>query len=758
MRSYFDSQGLLPTFVESSRTGAHIAESALNKFSELQQGMTNASSPPVSSATFPYVKFTEALKQEVTKHSSSLPSKCPLSALYHGASCYFQHQQITNAKSAGGTPKTIREMLYFLAALQFSPQYDEFDRYVTGHFKTLTGNKSGKDFELKLQVADSGISTKATEKSGGNTLSAADLKSYITSTFLLPPSLLGWLQEPSTSREPWLYELFCNPAFQFKYPSGAALFSTISNYAYALQFQLSFLYIQCRDTYTKACGWNQCTFGRGVNAAGKGVPSHICKAYNCGDNNVNCSHNGTGGATQCKHNKKDDPTCGTSDNLSPLQAFLTDNLNGFSRGNPGTSDHLAFCSGPMCHVPMGFDGHLKGDKKTGGNLYNALGSFCGGFNTPLRQLSEKLGCLTKRTPRTLGDLFGFAWHLNGQLFNQKFHEPLRAVIQKSTTQTLSTFLTSINALQATSLLSNSIAKLAEVSFWNTPDSYGLASLLAANLFNLNKHCHKEKDGKITHNIGGCTTSPNDMWSLFQPVRAKPIGGSTTDLYDACRKGNCGGYLSPLTHSSGATYAPDHASVYLSWLAYLTDDFHEWFQNLLDEFNNIDCSKTGCRSKAGGKAACTSQHKGTHGTGSDACSCDSVIHCGGVLPVLYRHGFQFYSPHTLSGGNNGTTKRSCDKFHDALSNVLAEGTPLTKLLETIDSFLYAIMWEFFSKLSAFWAVYICIILYTFFFLLDTLRVRSHLHFPSSNRIAPISLLGTGKAPALTKLTKLTYFIP
>ncbi|GIX61349.1 variant erythrocyte surface antigen-1, alpha subunit [Babesia caballi] len=261
------SQGFLSPYVDTNKRGAQIASSAFSGFTEFGTAATSLSSSKSS-----YASFTKELQKNVTTNGNNLSSDCPLSALFYGASYYFRYQQITTAKSAGGTPKTIREMLYFLAALQFSPQYDAFDGYVTEYFKTLTGNKSGEDFELKLQVADSGITSKPGSTSSSDTLSAADLKSYLASTFVLPPSLLGWLQghSASISDEPWLHSLFSNSQLNLSIPSsGPGIFGALSNYAYALQFQLHFLYQQCSNTYTVGCGWNQCTFGKDMNKSSK---------------------------------------------------------------------------------------------------------------------------------------------------------------------------------------------------------------------------------------------------------------------------------------------------------------------------------------------------------------------------------------------------------------------------------------------------------------------------------------------------------
>ncbi|GIX64965.1 variant erythrocyte surface antigen-1 family protein [Babesia caballi] len=518
LRFYFDSQGLLPTFVESSRTGAHIADSALKVFqTEFSKGMA-----ATSSSTFTYASFTKELREKVSTQSSC--SDCPLSALFHGASCYFQCQQIKVADKASRSPQTIREMLYFLAALQFSPQYDAFDSYVTSHFNVLLGNKSQNknDSELKLQVAVSGSSKT------GETLSAADLKSYITSTFLLPPSLLGWLQEPSTSDEPWLHSLFSNSQFKLSIPSsGAGIFSALSNYAYALQFQLSFLYIQCRNTYTVGCGWQECKFGQKINESSKDavVASHICPTgCTSGEQHSSGDHSQGG----CQH-----ANCGTT-KASPLQAFLTDKLIGFSRGHPSDpSSHLGSCSGSLCHVPMGFDGKLCAEASSGLNIAYALGSFCGGFNTPLRQLSEKLGCLTKRTPRTLGDLFGFLWHLNGQLF------------------------ATLNNITSAGWFGELKDKL--------PFSYQLKSDSGQKLKTFVGTAHTDSNSHSTADLTSLYSLKCDQQGL-----------------------NCGPYLYPLTHSDGATYAPRNAFTYLSWVLYLTDELYESLQEFLDTFNGHAC--------------------------------------------------------------------------------------------------------------------------------------------------------------------------
>ncbi|GIX64797.1 variant erythrocyte surface antigen-1 family protein [Babesia caballi] len=739
LKDFLYSMWFGPSRLQGTKNGKHVADSALQKFQELSSAKSEKS----------YAEFVKKLRENGVNQwkqessGSSATTSYFLSGIYFLSQAYFQHQQSQRAKEALKPPSTIRQMLYFLATLQFSPQYDAFDSYVTEYFKTLTGQDNPKDHELALQVADSGTSDT------GNTLSAADLKSHLLSTAIFIPGALGVIQGPGATEksEPWLHSLFSNSQFNFNIPSsGAGIFGALSNYAYALQFQLHFLYQQCSNTYIKACGWNPCSYGSDINKSlgGKTFFTHICPTGCTTDGHSSGTHD----KVPCEHNG-----CGKRPmKPSPLQAFLTDKLEGFSRRHPSDqSSHLATCSGYMCHVPMGFNPNdlraAPGGNTQGSHISATLKPFCGGFNTPLRQLSEKLGCLTKRTPRTLGDMFGFTWHLNGQLFmGGKTADKALAEFFKSIGLdnyagriqiTPLTFYNKVYAKIATlkppsasNVIETALSLFPGLPFWYNLFMVKPDDSLPAVLFKVKNIPHQ------TANPPQYNGHHNDLYSLYNPV-------CTT------QEKNCGPYLDPLTHSDGATYNPAHASIYLSWVLHLSDDLQSWFQDMLDEFKNTDCSKTGCMG-----TKCNSHAPGTHGI---SCNCDSVVHCGGTLPLLYRHGFRYYSPLELMRGSKDNTKRQCSDFATQLQSIV-NGDPLSNLLTSIDDFLYAIRWEFFSKLSFFWTIYTGLILYTFFFLLDTLRLRSHLHFPSSNSIAPISLLTLGKAPALRTFTKLVYFIP
>ncbi|GIX65987.1 extracellular matrix-binding ebh, putative [Babesia caballi] len=240
-----------------------------------------------------------------------------------------------------------------------------------------------------------------------------------------------------------------------------------------------------------------------------------------------------------------------------------------------------------------------------------------------------------------------------------------------------------------------------------------------------------------------------------PRKPSQYNGTHNDLYSlfnsTCSEPKCGPYLYPLTHSDGATFAPTHASTYLSWVLYLTDDLYESLQAFHERFSSLKC--TGCKNDS----KCQPHNPGDH---ASQCTCPSIVDCADVLPLLYRDGFRFLSAFRLKGmkkessekgyTQTAETKRQCSAFATQLQSVIS-GNPLTKLLESIDDFLFLFRYYFLGNLSAFWTIYMCLILYTFFFLLDTLHLRSHLKLTSSHTVPHLALLTSGKPLPITKLT-------
>ncbi|GIX61089.1 variant erythrocyte surface antigen-1 family protein [Babesia caballi] len=674
------------SYMNENMTGTSVVRNVLDK--NFEEFKTAASANSYSD----FLKEFRSKGQQTWHSTPSVNNSNYLSGIYILCSCYFQCQQIKVADKASRSPQTIREIIYFIAALHFSPHYDAFHGYVTSHFQTITGKESSNnDFDLTIQVADSSKTSNGTD-----TLSAADLKSYLTSTFHLAPAFIGLLQGSSTYDDPWLHRLFANSEFSFRYPSsGAALFYALADYTYALQFQLSFLYKQCEYSYDNGCGWFYCKYGNNVQV--NGVKSHLCTQED-GD----CSSTG-----------------------SPLQAFLTDNLPGLCRKHPGTSSHLATCSGYLCHVPMGFKSdQLRTENKLGGHIVISLKPFCGSSTTPLRQLCGTLTCLSKRAPRSLSDLFGFYWQVTGQLFNKLKTQDKTPTLDNA----LSTLLQKLSTV-GENLLYASLTENVKA--------------IGRHFFGLSWHCHKKSGWQTVKRTGAngyCDDHSNsnkacDLMSLY-------------DSECTQNSATCGKYLEPLGISYGATFADKYAFTYLSWATYLTDDLYESLQEFLDTFNGLKCAS--CKSN------CSSHSSGSHGT-SDGCKCRSVVECSDVLTHLYSNGFSFHNAYWLRGRDytkgrwqENSNKRTCANFHTQLQSVIS-GEPLSNLLTSIDRFLYLFRYYFLSNLSAFWIIYVCIILYTFFFLLDTLHLRLHLKLTSSHTVPPLALLTSGTPLPVTKLT-------
>ncbi|GIX65240.1 variant erythrocyte surface antigen-1 family protein [Babesia caballi] len=688
-----------------------------------------------------FTGFLSALLKNVPTHSASFTPGKAFVGLHIAAQAYFAHKRSTNPKASPNPPSSIRTMLYWLSGLTITAQFGELLDHINSIFP------SGP-----ISVAISG------SPQTGETLSADDVAGHLVESCVTASRVLSTIQGRSVSGNPLLHDIYCSS--DFSYPSsGRALFNALSNYTYALQFQLHFLHRQCSRVSTYGSRWRQCKYGQSINTHSMGqiVESHICPVKcNQQDHNNSNRH-----PRKCKHDN-----CGQeSSKASPLQAFLTDNLRGFyitQQSVPESLNHLEnHPPGAMCHVKMGFQAkNLRKDPGTGGNIYRTLEPFCGSPTSSLRQLCEELQCLVKRAPRDLGDIFGFYLQLVGQLFNARMTlKALSGTVLTSLDVSDEFETIAINLYPSLkgsydqikshkhppvpSGLSRSLKTISKnLPFWFQLFMVDDSRDMAGALFDLRQHCHNQNgvsDTSKHYDPSGeacahTTDNAADLWSLYYPQ-------CTGQNY-------CGKYLFPLCHSIGSTFAPKFAVTYLSWVLYLGDDLQSGFRQMLDDFNDIKC---------------TSHLETSHRSG---CSCSSVVHCSGVLPLFYTNGFRFTDAEALNGWTYDSTRsqawqynpgnvKTCANFHSQLSNVLSEGAPLHNLLLAIDEFLYYVRFRFMSMVSSFWLCSLAILLYFIFYGIDVLHLQSHAHFPSSHIMPPIGLLTTGKGPALTKLT---YYMP
>ncbi|GIX62670.1 uncharacterized protein BcabD6B2_21050 [Babesia caballi] len=721
----------------SSYRGEDVFEKIMkDKFKEF----TTANEKSLTS----YTGFLRCLQSKLNSAISSQPPTADLEdghtlvSLYLISSAYFAGQRAKKADQAKNParPSTIREMLYWLSHLPLNPQFGEF----LDHFD--------KPFPSgPLPIADSGY----VGVSGTQYLTADNLRDYIIALCVSAPGVLGSIQGSQNS-DPFLHEIYCSP--EFLYPSTAPEFlKVLCDYSYALQFQLYFLYTQCYNR-SHSSGWRACRYGSTVQPHNK---SHICPIISeC--QNMNCQHNSP--KENCKHTDTSEG-CGTGSKPSPLQAFLTDKLEGFCRKQSGSVSHLSSCSASsLCHTPMGFAGNIRQDAKQGNIIYRVLTTFCGSPSAPLRQLCEKLIGVTKRMPRTPGDMFGFYWYLDSQLFNksqiigdlstlhtalQQYWTPWGVAQELSNAFTYNrsyALLPTLSATATSSGLSQSIKALkASVALF----PFLFQADLPNALHDLASHCHVIEGNTLRHNTK-CSSFSISKPDKVGDLCSLSMCNGIDDRIDP-NNGLCGAYLEPVVYSAGATYVPSFTPTYLTWIVYLTDEFYESLSTLLDAFNGVTCSTCGRGS--------SNPLNGPHGL-ANSCQCKSIPQCADVLPLLYSRGFQFYDAASLTGWDHSkkkhtaASKRKCHAFGTVLSNVLSEGSPLHNLLLAIDNFLYYLRIQFMSLVSTFWLCSLAILLYFIFYGIDVLHFKSHVHFPSSHEVSPIGLLTTGKQLPMTKL--------
>ncbi|GIX66416.1 uncharacterized protein BcabD6B2_58520 [Babesia caballi] len=159
--------------VAKSQQGRIVVKSAMQGFNEFKATQLEGPNAHLKTPYHAFLnKLTSNLNDAINPSSSTLTNQT-IPALYHIARLYFRHQHGRNADRTR-PPSSIREMLYWLSGLQFSPQYDSLQSHISGVFRSLLGKPAiTEDADLSLPVADS-----ASYKND-NKLSAFDLKGYL---------------------------------------------------------------------------------------------------------------------------------------------------------------------------------------------------------------------------------------------------------------------------------------------------------------------------------------------------------------------------------------------------------------------------------------------------------------------------------------------------------------------------------------------------------------------------------------------------
>ncbi|GBE63101.1 hypothetical protein, conserved [Babesia ovata] len=626
----------------------------------------------------------------------------PLVKLFNQLNTYYEVCHLKH----NGSPKypcSIRDMLSYFCGLPHTNVYTQIEKYCTDTLNEkdkATGRFPNRDDEVINRILDS------------------NLRDSLSLTCKYAYTSLVAIQGHGHGFDQADYPYACNfrdNSRGFYYPQKVPeLLHILKDICRRVLRQFTFLRGRCRAN-SQMRGWRECHYGRDVGGSSWDCNDRQCANLACplspnqkGNQRANQSTNQI-----CEQH----PKCGVK---SPLQAHLTDSLPGclpHKLTSVGCSSKCLSCPkgspGQQCITPMGFWDLSNAGSVTrkGSDLYNVLATFCHNANSPLCALLWCLLCLNPYPPSSLGDMFALycnamqAWHST---------EYGHSALHKS----------KINGS-----IGNSFPF--ETSLHN---DYSAESLTDA-LYNL--HCAN----------GDHNGDPNDNNHCgLQSLSTMP---NTKDSMQCSVKGStCGPYLQPLSFHSYHTFAPKHAGMYLSWIAYLTWNFWILLNELLNSFKNISCKSLGCSS-----CNCAPGKHGIYDTekSKESCHCDSIVDCQGSLNTFYKYGLTYRVPKELM---KSPTKKTCDDFVNQLTKVLNSQYFIT-LFDEIDKFFYCIRSPFMLTLLTLWSLSLLYLLHIAVLRLDVLRIRSHLRSPSSHRIAAQSLLAAARLKALANIK---YFSP
>ncbi|GFE55586.1 variant erythrocyte surface antigen alpha subunit, putative [Babesia ovis] len=545
-----------------------------------------------------FAQYLDQLRQKTTSDTDKMKSQLAENALIKlNILCagYFRslHRPQDLHSRNPRTPRTVREILYWLTSLPYCPVYRVLIKKIKDMFRRVG---SGKDGSITFY-------------SGNNkscTISDENCTTFLLAGALAAPLVLLSIQDTIESLVPKvgggkgdstridIHDMYANYLFKFSYPvTETQSYYLLQDCLVALYFQLYFLKQQCNWNRSDGFDWTRCKYGNGVDC--DGCPSWICQV---GDRTA---HTGTG-KDKCGKSGENKP--------SPLQAFLCDCLPGFTcskvkgflDGNgkgklnnisgylscyPPFTEHLGHPTvpGTECPVPMGFTGCFKGStpalgaggsgsagSAVGGKGGAAAGSPMDGLslnaildayaNDDLRdsclyQITRCICSLTRRVPRSTGTLYGFFYGLGAMLYKGD---------GGGQGQQSGSGVSNDNAKKFLDTLKQ---ELSCCPGYRNPDCLMIA------VYDWRGQTHEEKNAKNGN-------SYNNGYH----------GNGTLDSLHNCEtpSATCGKYLHPLTGSLYNSVATQYCDTYLSWILYLSGRLQDGLKALLKEFNCIDCNR------------------------------------------------------------------------------------------------------------------------------------------------------------------------
>ncbi|GBE61907.1 hypothetical protein, conserved [Babesia ovata] len=488
------------------------------------------------------------------------------------------------------------------------------------------------------------------------------------------------------------------------YPGDAdALLCLLYDVLKRLHHQLYLLYRRCLYN-TRYGGWLDCWYGRGVGGSAWRCNTMQCANQIC-DQQCNQTHNQI-----CNQRCDQHPKCGLK---SPLQSFLEDGLVGFLPHDVSPKDTCVRCSGCdtespglPCKTPMGLSNitRLASRASQGRSIMDVLGAFCGGASSPLTRLCGYLECLLTRPPRTPDDLFAFYYQFICDWTQSVEHR--KAAFEDA---------------------------VGDACFWQRG-----VTLDVSTVFGTSDH-------------GTLPNMPHLTGDLFSLVECNGTPNSAPSH-------PCGPYLKPLGHDVRATFAKEHAHLYLSWVVYLTETFYDFLRELLQdcERNCADATSV-CHARSCDNQCPAKQRPLAHGSGH-LDSCPSIADCDSTTPTLFQYGFVHRDAHSLAGSTHGhAAKRTCQDLCTALQVVVKQMNPLHRLAhETIPEFLYRIRAPFLFTIITLWLIATIYILHSLLYRIDVMRIRSHLLTTKASHLIDVKALLAGSRRMLSLYKDVDYF--
>eukprot|EP00371_Babesia_bovis_P003667 XP_001612314.1 variant erythrocyte surface antigen-1, alpha subunit [Babesia bovis T2Bo] len=219
-----------------------------------------------------FCKDGTVFKNGSSSTSEENTNKCgALFKLYILSCAYFTGlQNKAPPKAENKTPKTIREILYWLSALPYSQAYKqilEHSKEVLKKVAPMVGEKKQLSFHQ-------------TGRSAPITVHEYNLFAHFQAVTQYCPLVLIGIQGglgkgTGSTKEPAIHALYANTECNFTYPTvSIQAYNQVVHYIRALFYQLYFLRKQCAVKVTCGGKWRECRYGKDV--VSKGVISWMC--------------------------------------------------------------------------------------------------------------------------------------------------------------------------------------------------------------------------------------------------------------------------------------------------------------------------------------------------------------------------------------------------------------------------------------------------------------------------------------------------